>query len=94
MLPCCKRSRECLPVRNPEPDARIEGIITQIAEDPRTFDGSATVEAVVEGRLRRVHVRGFDASTRELLISAFRNRQRLQVEGELTSEGPRLKWIS
>jgi hypothetical protein len=75
----------------PEPDACVEGIITQIAEDPKTFDGAATVEALVEGRLRRVHIVRFADNERDLLIDAFRQRKRIQVEGELTLEGNRLK---
>jgi len=71
--------------------ARLEGIITQIREDPKTFDGSATIEALVEGRLRRVHITGFLHNVRELLIDAFRNRKRIEVEGELTVEGNRFR---
>ena len=71
--------------------ARLEGIITQIREDPKTFDGSATIEALVEGRLRRVHITGFLHNVRELLIDAFRNRKRIEVEGELTVEGYRFR---
>jgi hypothetical protein len=74
----------------PEPDKYIEGIITQIAEDPHTFDGSTTVEAVVDGRLRRVHVQ-FSLNERDFLIDAFKNRARIKVQGELISEGNRLK---
>jgi hypothetical protein len=74
----------------PEPDKYIEGIITQIAEDPHTFDGSTTIEAIVDGRLRRVHVQ-FSLNERNFLIDAFKNRARIKVEGELISEGNRLK---
>lgn len=73
----------------PEPDAHIEGIITQISEDPHTFDGSTTIEAAVEGRLRRVRVQ-FDPHDRDRLIDAFRGRRPIRVEGELTTEGNRL----
>jgi hypothetical protein len=73
----------------PEPDTAIEGIITQISEDPHTFDGSTTVEAAVEGRLRRVRV-NFDPHYRNVLIEAFRQRKPIRVEGELASEGTRL----
>jgi hypothetical protein len=75
----------------PERDAIIEGIITQIAEEPHTFDGSATMEAAIEGRLRRVHIVGFGTDDRELLIAAFRKRKRIQVDGNLALEGRRLK---
>ena len=71
-------------------NTRIEGIITQISEDPRTFDGSTTIEAAVEGRLRRVQVK-FNPDDRNALIEAFRGRMPIAVEGELTSEGNRLK---
>jgi hypothetical protein len=75
----------------PELGAQVQGVITRIAEDPKTFDGSATIEALVEGRLRRVHIAGFEESERDLLIDAFRKRKRIQVEGELTLEANRLK---
>jgi hypothetical protein len=74
----------------PERDAIVEGIITQIAEEPGTFDGSATIEAAVEGRLRRVHIVGFGPHDRELLIAAFRSRKRIHVDGNLALEGRRL----
>jgi hypothetical protein len=74
----------------PEPDRHIEGIITQISEDPRTFDGSTTIEAAVEGRLRRVHVK-FNLEERDVLIDAFKMRTPIRVEGELVTEGNRLK---
>jgi hypothetical protein len=67
----------------PEPDAQVQGIITKIAEDPKTFDGSATIEALVEGRLRRVNIVGIESSQRDMLIEAFRDRKRVLVEGEL-----------
>jgi hypothetical protein len=41
----------------PEPDTHIEGIITQIGEDPETFDGTTIIQAAVEGRLRRVRIK-------------------------------------
>jgi hypothetical protein len=75
----------------PEPDASIEGIITAITEDPATFDGTATVEAPIEGRLRRVQVSGFERSDRDLLIDAFKQRRRVRVEGELHAEARRLR---
>lgn len=76
----------------PEPDAVIEGFVTQISEDPRTFDGSATLGIPVEGRrLRIARITGFQAKDRELLIAAFRDRRPVRVEGELMVEGPRLK---
>jgi hypothetical protein len=73
----------------PEPDAQIEGIVTEISEDPRTFDGSTTIEAAIEGRLRRVRVQ-FDPSDRDVLIEAFRQRSPIRVQGELSSDNNRL----
>ncbi len=60
------------------------------AEHPLTFDGSTIIEAAVEGRLHRVHVQ-FDPGDRDVLIEAFRNRTPIRMEGELVSEGNRLK---
>jgi hypothetical protein len=77
----------------PEPDTFIEGIITQISEDPHTFDGSTTIEAAVEGRLRRIQVQ-FNPADRDVLIDAFRSRTPIRMEGELISEGNRLKLSS
>jgi hypothetical protein len=74
----------------PEPDSHIEGIITQISEDPQTFDGTTTIQAAVEGRLRRVRVK-FDPLDRDRLIDAFRHRWPIRVEGELSAEGSRLR---
>jgi hypothetical protein len=73
-----------------EPDTHIEGIITQISEGPQTFGGSTTIEAAVEGRLRRVSVQ-FNPADRNLLIDAFQRRTPIRMEGELVSEGNRLK---
>ena len=75
----------------PDLNAQLQGVITQIAEDPKTFDGSATIETLVEGRLRRVHISGFEENERDVLIDAFRKRKRTQVEGELTLEGNRFR---
>lgn len=74
----------------PEPNARIEGIITQIGEDPRTYDGSSVVEAVLDGRLRKVNIH-WGQDERDTLITAFQQRRRIQVEGELESEKKRLR---
>jgi hypothetical protein len=74
----------------PEPNARIEGLVTQIGEDPRTYDGSSLVEAVLDGRLRKVNI-FWGQSERETLIKAFEQRRRIQVEGELVSENKRLR---
>jgi hypothetical protein len=77
----------------PEPDTLIEGIITKISEDPHTFDGATTIEAAVEGRLRRVQVQ-FNPADREVLIEAFKRRTPVRMEGELISEANRLKLTS
>jgi len=75
----------------PEPDAELQGIVIQIGEEPNTFDGSATIEAVVDDRLRRVRIKGFQEDQRALLIEAFEQRKPIQLEGELVAEGTRLK---
>jgi hypothetical protein len=77
----------------PELDRHIEGIVTQMGDDTPAFDGFTTVEAAVEGRLRRVHVQ-FNAADRDFLIEAYKKRAPIRIEGELVSEGNRLKLVN
>jgi hypothetical protein len=75
------------------PDVTVEGVITNIKEEPNAFDGKTTLEAIVEKRLRRVTVdfAKDDNATRDALIDAFKHRKRISVTGELARESGRLR---
>ena len=75
------------------PDVTVEGIITNIKEEPSSFDGKTTLEALVEKRLRRITVdfAKDDNVTRDALIDAFKHRKRISVTGELANEKGRLR---
>jgi hypothetical protein len=62
-------------------------------EEPRAFDGVTTIDALVEGRMRRVFVTFArdDAKIRDALIDAFKHRRRISFTGELVREGHRLR---
>jgi hypothetical protein len=77
----------------PIPDVMITGIIVHLKEEPGAFDGVTTLEASVDGRLRRVTVEFSrdDTKTRDDLINAFRHRQRISVVGDVVREGARKK---
>lgn len=77
----------------PLTDVSLEGLVTQLKEEPSTFDGMVTLEAPVEGALRRIRVE-FDASNvgqRDILIDAFRLRKRVTVVGDLLKVGRGLR---
>jgi hypothetical protein len=77
----------------PLPDVAVEGHITNLNEEPRAYDGVTTIDALVEGRMRRVSVTFAkdDIRVRDALIDAFRDRKRITFTGELVREGGRLK---
>jgi hypothetical protein len=74
-------------------DFRLHGLVTRIKEDPGAFDGELTVEGLVEGKLRRVRMTfdPTDEKVRDVLISAFKERTRIGVSGELTAHGLSLR---
>jgi hypothetical protein len=77
----------------PLPEVAVQGHITNLKEEPRAFDGVTTIDALVEGRMRRVFVTFAkdDAKIRDALIDAFKHRKRISFTGELSLEGRRLR---
>ena len=77
----------------PLPDVAVQGHITNLKEEPKAFDGVTTIDALVEGKMRRVFVTFAkdDAAIRDALIDAFRYRKRISFTGQLSREGRRLK---
>lgn len=71
----------------------IKGIIVDLKEEPSAFDGVTTLEALIDGNLRRVTVEFSkdDTATRDDLISAFKHRSLVSVVGDLVRDGRRLK---
>jgi hypothetical protein len=79
--------------REPLPDVDVQGVIINLNEEPSAFDGVTTIDALVEGRMRRVHATfpKDDARIRDALIDAFKFRKRVKLTGELAREGRRLR---
>jgi hypothetical protein len=77
----------------PLPSVAVQGHITHLKEEPKAYDGETTIDALVEGRMRRVFVAFAkdDARVRDTLIDAFRFRKRISFTGELMREGGRLR---
>ena len=77
----------------PLSEVEVQGHITSLNEEARAFDGVTTIDALVEGRMRRVNVTFAkdDAKLRDALIDAFKYRKRISFTGELTREGRRLR---
>jgi hypothetical protein len=71
----------------------VQGHITNLKEEQRAYDGMTTIDALVEGRMRRVFVTFAkdDVRTRDALIDAFKHRKRISFTGELIREGRRLR---
>jgi len=77
----------------PLSEVAVQGHITNLNEALMAFDGVTTIDALVEGRMRRVNVTFAkdDASIRDTLIDAFKFRKRISFTGELMREGRRLR---
>jgi hypothetical protein len=77
----------------PLPEVAVQGHITKINEEPKAYDGVTTIDALVEGKMRRVSVTFAkdDAAVRDALIDAFKYRKRISFTGELVREGGRLR---
>ncbi|HWE15713.1 MAG TPA: hypothetical protein VG758_00810, partial [Hyphomicrobiaceae bacterium] len=77
----------------PLPEVAVQGHITNLKEEPKAFDGETTIDALVEGKMRRVFVTFAkdDAKIRDALIDAFKYRKRISFTGELLREGRRLR---
>ncbi len=80
----------------PLSEVAVQGHITHLKEEPNAFDGVTTIDALVEGKMRRVFVTFAkdDAITRDALIDAFKYRKRISFTGELSREGRRLKLVN
>src|SRR5262249_46679175 len=67
--------------------------VTALNEEPKAFDGVTTIDALVEGKMRRVFVTFAkdDAKIRDALIDAFKYRKRISFTGELLRDGRRLR---
>ena len=76
----------------PLPDVEVQGHITSLNEEQRAYDGITTIDALVDGRMRRVHVTFAkdDTKIRDALIDAFKQRKRISFAGELIRDGRRL----
>ena len=77
----------------PAPGVALEGVITNLKEEPASFDGKVTFEAVVNGAPRRVTMQfaNDDDKTRDALIAAFQKRERIVVTGDLVRDGKRFR---
>lgn len=77
----------------PLPDIEVQGQITNLKEEPKAFDGVTTIDALVEGRMRRVNVTFTkdDEKIRDALIDAFHYRKRISFTGALVREGRHLR---
>jgi hypothetical protein len=77
----------------PLSEVAVQGHITNLKEELKAFDGVTTIDALVEGKMRRVNVTFAkdDAGIRDTLIDAFKYRKRISFTGELMREGRRLR---
>lgn len=81
---------KALATQEPETNMTLQGLLAGIIEDPERFDGSAILEASISGSVRRVKVK-FSENEREKIYNAAVNKEWVQVVGELTREGTRLR---
>jgi hypothetical protein len=77
----------------PVPEIAVQGHITNLNEEPKAFDGVTTIDALVEGKMRRIFVAFAKEDTKipDTLIDAFKYRKRISFSGELVREGRRLR---
>lgn len=77
----------------PISDQRFEGIVTHMQQASDAPDGVTTIDAIVDGKLKKVRIE-FDAlsnsALRTDLIKAFDERKRVSIVGDLSQEGRRL----
>ena len=81
---------KALATQEPETNTTLQGLLAGIVEDPERFDGSAILEAYISGSLRRVKVK-FNEDERDKIYNAALRKEWVQVVGELTREGTRLR---
>jgi hypothetical protein len=76
-----------------DPDYSLEGLVAAIAEPPERFDGSAIVEAMIAGTIRKVRVE-FDQAQREAIYEAAKTKRWIRVVGDLRRERQRLMLLN
>jgi hypothetical protein len=75
----------------PLPEVAVQGHITNLKEEPKAFDGETTIDALVEGKMRRVFVTFAkdDAKIRDALIDAFISQANI-IYGRTVTRGSSL----
>jgi hypothetical protein len=76
-----------------EPEVRLEGLVAAIAEAPERFDGSAVLETVFSGTVRKVRV-SFGEAERLTIYDAAKEKRWIQVVGDLHRDGQRLSLLN
>lgn len=72
-----------------EPDVSLEGLVAAISEAPERFDGSAVIETVIAGSVRKVRVK-FGEVERHTIYDAAKEKRWVRVTGDIRREGQRL----
>jgi hypothetical protein len=82
-----------LAAQEPEVNVSVQGLVSQITEDPNRFDGSTVIEAEVGNSLRRIRVQ-FGPDERATVYDAALNKKWVQVVGDLMREGRQLRLLN
>ena len=72
-----------------EPDVSLEGLVAAITEPPEQFDGSAVVETMIAGAIRKVRVQ-FDKAQRDTIYDAAKEKRWIRLVGDLRRDRQRL----
>ena len=76
-----------------EPEFMIEGLVTGISEPADRFNGSAVLETILGGAVRKVRI-DFSVEDRPTIFDAFEAKRWVRVVGELRREGHRLSLLN
>lgn len=76
-----------------EPGVGLEGLVAAITEPPERFDGSAILETIIAGAVRKVRIK-FTEAQRAIIYDAAKEKRWISVVGDLRRDGPRLQLLN
>ena len=75
--------------QEPDENVTIQGLVSQITEDPDRFDGNTVIETKVGNAIRRIKVQ-FGPDERTSVYQAAHHKRWIQVDGDLVRDGRQL----
>jgi hypothetical protein len=76
--------------QEPDENVTIQGLVSQITEEPDRFDGNTVIETKVGNSIRRIKVQ-FGPDERTSVYQAAHDKRWIQVVGDLVREGRQLR---